>query len=75
MIRMSRLESSELFDLRARGALAGMFLARGIAPSPDQWEALRGERDISLREVAEIALTLDCNVEIGMPPRKKGEDK
>ena len=60
----------ELFEIRIRGMLARMFSARQTDPSPEQWEMLRGNREITLRDIGEIAFHLDFSVDLSLQSLK-----
>ncbi len=52
----------DLFTMRLRGDIAGLFMARGETPC-DRWLAvIRGERDPTMRDLAELAWNLDVDV-------------
>ena len=46
--------SIELFLLQVRGAVAAAFTRAGVVPTNEQWEALRGGCDFTMRDLAEI---------------------
>lgn len=54
--------ATELFALKLRGNLARMFDHRGVEPTEAQWKMLRGEQEISLRDISDIAHDLGFEV-------------
>lgn len=60
----SKETAAELFELRVRGLLALAFSRRGVEPNGDQWDMLRDEKEITLRDVGEITYLLDFDIEM-----------
>ena len=60
---MNKDTYSKLFELSVIGLLANAFYSRKITPSAEQWEILHGQREMSLRELAEIAAELGYSIE------------
>jgi len=54
-------EAVELFEIRCRGALATAFDHAETQPTKEQWQMLRGTREITLRDMGEIGFsTVSC---------------
>ena len=66
---MTSIETAgELFEITVRGALAGAFAQTGVEPDEDQWEMLRGEREITMRDLGNIAHDLDLDLHLDLRP-------
>ena len=63
---MDMRATSELFELRVVGALAAAFHISGIVPTDEQWEILRGTRECTLRDMAEVGFDTGFQFDIGL---------
>lgn len=61
--------AGELLVIRVRGMFAKMFDVRMVEPSPEAWQFLRGERDITMREMGELAHELGFHIELNFVDR------
>jgi hypothetical protein len=59
MTALNAEQASELFEIRCRGAMAEAFHSSGVEPTSEQWKILRGERELTLRDIAEIGFATD----------------
>lgn len=55
--------NASLFVLTVRGTLAKMFMLRQTDPSHEQWQMLNGGREITMRDLGEIAGELDFELD------------
>jgi hypothetical protein len=63
---MTKDEAAELLQLRLRGMFARMYSRRQLRPGHDMWQFMRGERDMTIREMGEVAFALGFDVAIEM---------
>jgi len=66
---LTRNEFSELFEIRMRGVLARAFGERGRQPSDEQWQMMRGERKITIHDLAVVAHETNFQVGFYTVPR------
>ena len=60
---MTKDEFAELFSLRVRGVLAAAFSHSDTTPTDEQWKMLRGECEITERDIGEIGWLTDCEMQ------------
>lgn len=58
---MTQEEFTALFSLHLRGELARAFMHRGMTPTNDEWLMLHGQKEITSRDIGEMAFRLDCD--------------
>ena len=63
--------AGELLQIRMRGMFARMFDIRMAEPSPEVWQFLRGERDMTMRDMGELAHELRFHIDIGFIDRRQ----
>lgn len=51
---LTKDEAVELFMIKTRGAVAAAFDYASLPPDKKQWEMLRGEAEITMRDMGEI---------------------
>jgi hypothetical protein len=70
-MKLSRDDFGELFEIACRGQLASAFYHTQVTPTLDQWQMLRGHREITMRDMGEIsfATTLECSLNLSAIPR------
>lgn len=71
---LSKDENAELFEMRARGALAMAFHLSDVSPGEEYWPILRGEEEITLRAMGEVGYLTGCNMMIQMVDRPMNEE-
>lgn len=60
----------ELFEVRVRGMIARMFDLRNVEPTKGAWLLIRGEKEITVRDIAEIAYALNLHIDISFCERE-----
>jgi hypothetical protein len=76
---LSKETTVELFDLQVRGLIATVFASAGIEPNEQAWAMLRGEKEVTMRDLGEISALGDFRLEFRAVPREErvpdGEEK
>jgi hypothetical protein len=72
---MSKDDAVELFELRCRGALAAAFSHANIQPTEEQWQMLRGDKEITMRDMGEISFMTCLNFQLSFVERARDEDQ
>lgn len=65
--------AAELFEIRVRGALAMMLDLRKLEPTSEEWEMIRGQRDVTMRDIGEISHRANFNVLVVTEVRREDE--
>ena len=68
MSKITSEENSELFELQVRGGLADAFAYSGMSPDA-YWPLLRGEREITLRDIGEVSAVTGFNMTLQLSRR------
>ena len=71
--RMKIATYGELTELRVRGLFALMMQQRHVEPTEDEWDILNGEREITARDLGEIAGKYGFEVNFMSQPLKLAE--
>lgn len=72
---MDRDTAAELFEIRCRGILAAAFQYADKSPDDRQWEMLRGEREITMRDMGEISFKTCMFFDLSMIERRRPNDQ
>lgn len=67
---LTKKEAVELFEIRCRGALAAAFDHAEKSPTSEQWQMLRGTREITLRDMGEISFATVTAFNLSFHERK-----
>ena len=68
---LTRDDRTELFLAQVRGTIASAFNHSGVSPLPEEWAAIRGEIDLTMRQIGEIGHRTGFNMHINLIDRVK----
>lgn len=71
---LNKDDYTELFELRIRGILASGFAVSNVLPNAKHWKMLRGETDITMRDIGEINHITNVSLELHLMQRPPRED-
>ena len=71
---MNKDTLAELFEIHCQGALAAAFQHAGITPIKKQWDMLRGEREITVRDIGEISFATGLNFSMTLIEKRQPDD-
>ena len=69
-MNLDRQSFAELFEIACRGTLASAFYHTQTEPDEIQWEMLKGDREITMRDMGEIsfATCVEFNMNLSAIP-------
>lgn len=70
---MNKDDHADLFSLSVRGELARMFLHRAVEPTPEEWQMLSGTREITVRDIGNMAFRCNSEAIFTIVDRADGE--
>lgn len=65
--------AADLFTMSVRGGMAAAYLHANMTPLPHHAEMIRGEREITMRDIAEVAFHTNTEAAINLRDRTQGE--
>lgn len=67
---MDKDTAVELFEIRCLGALAAAFQHAEKTPDENQWAMLRGEREVTMRDMGEISFATCMNFALSVVEKR-----
>lgn len=68
---MDKDTAVELFEIRCLGALATAFQHAEKTPDANQWAMLRGEKEVTMRDMGEISFSTCMNFSLSMIEKRQ----
>lgn len=70
---LSMEQLAELFEIQTLGTVAAAFVFGDVPPTKSHWEMLRGQREITLRDLGEIEGLTGYNMQLTLTDREPKE--
>ena len=67
-MKLSREDFVQLFEISCLGSLASAFYHTQTEPTTEQWQMIRGEREITMRDMGGISFSTCLEFNVNMTP-------
>jgi hypothetical protein len=70
---LSKETTVELFELQVRGLIATIHITARVEPDDRSWQMIRGEREVTMRDLGELTMLGDFRFEFRAVVRETQE--
>jgi hypothetical protein len=67
-------EVVELLEIQCRGSVATAFARADLMPTSSEWQMMRGDREITMRDLGEIGFKTDVKFTMSLLSREPNQD-